>query len=212
MREIQLFGKQLNIPVLDGTAQPRKSHLVLSDLEQMKGYEFNVVVIVNCGKEALPEEAFRDRCRLYVAMTRAKDELYLSYSGKPSPWLTAAADRMEFMSWSELIEIEQPLPRVAPQHLVETEQQDQAGLELLNGGQFIRTSAALGLSAEAQKRLCEIVDGVGLRRGNRAVRWRCVLDLARDLERSPRTRRDFGPSSQTEVRVLFDRVFRDHLR
>lgn len=58
----------------------------MSEINQTKGFEFDVVVILNLNKETFPrpnyskEEVFRDISRLYVAMTRAKKERILSYN------------------------------------------------------------------------------------------------------------------------------------
>ena len=85
LHEVVVFANRIRVPALDGTHEPHRNPLVLSDLEQTKGYEFNLMVIVNCRENVLPpvdapkEEAFRHGCRLYVAMTRARNELYLSY-------------------------------------------------------------------------------------------------------------------------------------
>lgn len=35
----------------------------------------------------------RERCLLFVARTRARDDLYVSYSGDPSPFLPAGLGR-----------------------------------------------------------------------------------------------------------------------
>jgi superfamily I DNA/RNA helicase len=106
LKEISVFAKALDLPVLDGAKDPGDSFLVLSDLEQTKGYEFGVMIVINCLEGILPpadspaEEAFRHGCRLYVAMTRAKNELYLSYHNQPSRWLSNARDALSFDDWS----------------------------------------------------------------------------------------------------------------
>ena len=51
-------------------------------------------------REALPEEAFRDACKLYVAMTRAKREL-ISFNRIASRWILAVADTILIDLWSE---------------------------------------------------------------------------------------------------------------
>ena len=61
--------------------------MVLSDLEQTKGYEFDLMIIVNCSKGSFPpdhieEEENLDMVQLYVAMTRAKEDLIISFSGE----------------------------------------------------------------------------------------------------------------------------------
>jgi len=70
--EIKRFADQYALNVLDGTIGLQDKPLFLSDLEQTKGYEFDLVIILNCRNGVLPpyempqEEQFRDACRLYV--------------------------------------------------------------------------------------------------------------------------------------------------
>jgi superfamily I DNA/RNA helicase len=70
----------------------------------VKGFEFSQVIIVGCGEDLLPfngsarEEQWRDALRLYVAMTRARDEVRLLYSRKPSRFLI---DMKEGLDWIE---------------------------------------------------------------------------------------------------------------
>lgn len=67
--------------------------LSVGTMADVKGFEFSLVLIVGCGAEFLPsktgcrKEAWREALRLYVAMTRARDEVRLFYSGEPSPFL-----------------------------------------------------------------------------------------------------------------------------
>jgi len=52
-----------------------------------------MIIIVGCGRDRLPapghcsEESWREALRLYVAMTRGRDQVYLLYSGGPSEFL-----------------------------------------------------------------------------------------------------------------------------
>jgi len=84
--EVCRLADQVNLPILNGESDLTDKPLVLSELNQTKGFEFDVVVILNLNKETFPrpnypkEEVFRDISRLYVAMTRAKKELILSYN------------------------------------------------------------------------------------------------------------------------------------
>ena len=100
--EVERYANLIGITALDGSFNLKNENLVLSDLEQTKGYEFDVVIVLNCREGVLPaqgtleDESFRDGCRLYVAMTRAKNELYLSYHDAPSQWLTSAQETMHF--------------------------------------------------------------------------------------------------------------------
>jgi superfamily I DNA/RNA helicase len=66
-----------------------------------KGLEFKAVLLLDCAAGVIPDpsalkdtepeerEAIleRERQLLYVAMTRARDELVVGWSGKPSPFI-----------------------------------------------------------------------------------------------------------------------------
>ena len=62
----------------------------LSTLSRIKGLEFSAVAIVGMGEpdrggsELSLDDEIRERNRLFVGMTRAKNELYVSYYGVPS--------------------------------------------------------------------------------------------------------------------------------
>lgn len=78
----------------------------LSGLETVKGFEFSRVFIVGIGDQfpdpLLPkEEAWRDVRRLYVALTRARDEVVLTYTGNISSCLIGLE---EFLSETDSAE------------------------------------------------------------------------------------------------------------
>ena len=78
--------------------------MVVSTLNDMKGFEFNLVVVVGCNHDDFPalgvpqDEVWRDALRLYVAMTRARDQVYLLFDNTPSPFLEAMRDDIR---WDE---------------------------------------------------------------------------------------------------------------
>ena len=67
--------------------------LVVGTTHDLKGFEFRLVLIVGCDANLLPsrgvpiEEAWREALRLYVAMTRARDQVFLLYQNEPSEFL-----------------------------------------------------------------------------------------------------------------------------
>lgn len=69
--------------------------LTVGTVSDVKGFEFSMIILVGCGKNSLPtpghcaDEAWREALRLYVAMTRGRDQVYLVYSGEPSEFLEA---------------------------------------------------------------------------------------------------------------------------
>lgn len=72
----------------------------VSALETVKGFEFSLVIITQCSRHFLPlrglpeEEWWRDARRLYVALTRARDEVLFTYAGTPSPFLDGIRERL----------------------------------------------------------------------------------------------------------------------
>jgi superfamily I DNA/RNA helicase len=73
-------------------------------IHRAKGLEFKVVLVVGCDADAVPlsyqqkelvdeadREAFleQERHLLYVACTRARERLVVTYSGTPSRWVGA---------------------------------------------------------------------------------------------------------------------------
>ena len=81
----------------------------ISTVESAKGHEFNAVFIVGMNERTMPHHLVekddwkREASRLYVAMTRARDRLYLSYDigGKygPSPFLSYIQDDCTECEW-----------------------------------------------------------------------------------------------------------------
>ena len=89
---------------LTGDYVRHQDTLTVGSMADVKGFEFSTAIVVGCGKKCLPipgrakEEAWRDALRLYVAMTRARDGVFLIYSGAPSPFLDVMRQRL---NWQE---------------------------------------------------------------------------------------------------------------
>ncbi|MCX4239769.1 3'-5' exonuclease [Paraliomyxa miuraensis] len=82
--------------------RPPRGVVRLGTMHRAKGLEFKAVLLVGCTRGQVPSEGLlrhlgdpqdreqaedRERRLLYVAMTRARDELMLSWAGAPSPFL-----------------------------------------------------------------------------------------------------------------------------
>ena len=94
------------IPVVSLSAKTRKDAVRVGTMHRMKGLEFQAVAVIGVSAGTIPAPAAitpatedavthaqdlqRERCLLFVACTRARDHLYLSYNGTPSPFLAAA--------------------------------------------------------------------------------------------------------------------------
>jgi hypothetical protein len=208
-RDVRDFAARCGNAALDGAYNPSANSLVFSDLEQTKGYEFDVLIIANCcenvlpSRDAPPEEAFRDSCKLYVAMTRAKRELILSFSGAASPWIRSVGRTIAVDDWSSFEAYDAALAWPVPSRLPEMERPDLVDDVLsLPGRAFLYTSEALDLTLEAQEKLEELVDGKGGRAAGsgRLLRWRTVEALREDLRATRKHDRLLGPRVAHELR------------
>lgn len=216
-RDVQEFARHCGTEALHGFYDPLETPLVFSDLEQTKGYEFDTLIVVNCSEgvipasSAPPEEAFRQGCKLYVAMTRARHELILSFNGNSSPWLQKVADTIAVEAWDECEEFDTQLLVGEPAVLPElSEQSGESDLAEMNGREFLYTSYALGLSAEAQEKLRELVDGRGALSSNGSrTKWKTISALAIDLGKNKRSDNLFGSKVSEEVRDRLAKVFPD---
>ena len=95
--------KAAGIPVTSLTSKPAKNTVRVGTMHRMKGLEFQAVAVIGVADGVVPASAAitptetdplayaqdlqRERCLLFVACTRARDHLYVSYSGSPSPFL-----------------------------------------------------------------------------------------------------------------------------
>lgn len=210
-RDIKAFASARGVTALDGTYDPSNDALVFSDLEQTKGYEFETMIILQCTADVLPprdgpeEEAHRAACQLYVAMTRARRELILSFHGRASPWVTEVSDSLATDIWADVEEIRGAYLTSVPEVLPEIEPDDgRSDALLLTGAQFIYTSHSRGLSQAAQQKLSDLVDGRGRLEGGtgRRLQWPSVGALFKDLKASRLNDRLVGPVVSNELRAL----------
>ena len=95
--------KAARVPTLALATQSGKSAVRVGTMHKMKGLEFQAVAVIGVEDGAVPARAAltsaaedpaahsqdvqRERCLLFVACTRARDHLYVSYAGQPSPFL-----------------------------------------------------------------------------------------------------------------------------
>jgi superfamily I DNA/RNA helicase len=95
--------KAAGIPTLALSTQSTKNAVRAGTMHGMKGLEFQAVAVIGVEQSAVPapgaltpasedplahdQDLQRERCVLFVACTRARDHLYVSYTGAPSPFL-----------------------------------------------------------------------------------------------------------------------------
>jgi superfamily I DNA/RNA helicase len=87
----------------------KKDAVRVGTMHRMKGLEFQAIAVIGVASGTVPapgavtaaaddplahaQDLQRERCLLFVACTRARDHLYVSYSGTPSPFLAGASLR-----------------------------------------------------------------------------------------------------------------------
>lgn len=221
--EIVNFAKANGLSSLQSDFDFRSSNIYVSDLEHSKGFEFDDVIILNCNNKVLPpidvpdEEAFRMGCQFYVAMTRAKSRLFISYSGDCSNWITARAELFKKAHWDEFIEDsdleEIDVPQKLPELINASDEGDRAILEL-TGAAFIYTRFAMGVEKRVLDWLERNVTGLaGFREGNKGVRnkWETLNQLYTDLKRNQSTKTVpyyFSLDGDREILELFEFIER----
>lgn len=93
------------IPAVSLTARDRPDAVRVGTMHKMKGLEFGRVAVLGVADGMVPlpkaltpeaddpiahaHDLQRERCLLFVACTRARDGLYVSHTGSPSPFLPA---------------------------------------------------------------------------------------------------------------------------
>lgn len=164
--QIKYLGKQMNLPVLDGDHDLTSGNIFLSDLEQTKGFEFDIVIITNCSKKEFPNpklpqsEKFREISKLYVSMTRAKKELIISYNKE----LSEVFEKSLFFfnsdtNWEDYIDTVQAAKVDISTSSTVTVFNKIENYKMLNGRQFLYQPVAVGLSIPAQQKLVNLVNG-----------------------------------------------------
>ena len=105
---------------LTGDYLLRPSRVVVADISAVKGFEFSLILICGLDEGVFPPkgvpvaEHWREAMRLYVAITRGRDEVRFIHRNEPSPFLTAMADKIQFQTWEA-----PPLPEPVADLLVE---------------------------------------------------------------------------------------------
>jgi superfamily I DNA/RNA helicase len=101
-----LAAKPADLPFqaerISGDYSRAKDTITVGEIADIKGFEFTVVIIVGCGREYLPnpkacrDESWREALHFYVAMTRARDNLYLIHSDNPSEFLETMRPELDW--------------------------------------------------------------------------------------------------------------------
>ena len=194
LSELKPLAHDLRIQLLDGEIDIENRKIFLSDLEQTKGFEFDHMIIINCTDGFLPnpnlpqEEAFRDLSRFYVAMTRARKNLIISYHNELSSFVKKSVDDYFLTDdWSNQIELKN-IPRITA--LNETGRLERFQVEAINenldgkdygsltGKELLLTRKAIGMSKERQDKLIKYITGIRKRaQATRDETWKNLNDL-----------------------------------
>lgn len=205
LQQIQKFGKRHKLPVLDSMLSIDKEQLFLSDLEQTKGFEFDLVCIVNTGEEIIPNpttpmhERFRDLSKLYVAMTRAKLQLILSYSNVPSSYIDGNEmnEHFHFDTWANYfcekeikgLGIPPSLDKLHEEHLKER----LPSLDNMKIEEFLYTPQAHGISLRLINKLRE----------GASIGWSTLSEVLEVATKNPESvRKHFGPTAYKEFQKI----------
>lgn len=214
LHEMALYGEKLGLPVLDGTRSLDEGGIFLSDLPQTKGFEFDLVCILNCSEGVLPdrtapdEEQYRDLATLYVAMTRAKTDLVLSWCGAPSPFLKGSESRFLPATWKYYVPDLDERPAIRPpRHLdVLRTGKHKISWREMNAEQFLYTKDAIGISPELSAKMRALVDGMAVRKGNQTIKWAKIGAAADSFRDDRRARALWGPEVGQQFATLLDRL------
>jgi len=207
--QVQRFGIKNNIKVLDGEITIETDNIYLSDLEHTKGFEFDVVVIVNCSKSVMPDmckpekERFRDLSKLYVSMTRAKDQLVLSYSNEPSDYIDKAKDNLLDDKWNSYVD-ENSLKLIGkPPSLNQIRAEGEKFERRTNdeflemtGAQVLYTHHGLYMSIVLIEKTRKLISGRSVYHNRVAIEWKTIGAALKDIQHEPRSRAAFGTGEE----------------
>lgn len=205
--DIKNLGRRLDLPVLDGDIDLKHGKVFLSDLEQTKGFEFDRMIIINCEESVFPnselprEEWFREISKMYVAMTRAKKDLVVSFHDSYSLVFESSLSYFTESVWSDYVENPKihidKIPKSRETVLAES-------IENMTGTEFLYTRLALNFSPDALDRLETRVTKTKIRdHKNKRDTWRNLKELKTEIRRgidTPNIAQKFGPAVLEEIK------------
>ncbi|UOV04150.1 AAA family ATPase [Pseudoxanthomonas mexicana] len=207
--ELEAFACRVSLPILNGETKLEEGQVYLSDLENTKGFEFQCVIIVNCEAGAIPsphaprEETFRDLSRLYVAMTRARQQLVVSYCGRPSEFLDKQLHRFAMHSWRDYLGGSIVLAGIHPPHRLDELRSGSRGKDIrdLTGEEYLYDEHAIGCPPILVEKLRSLITGHSRVVSGNPAEWKAIWQALKDTSANVRSRQVFGPEGY--------RLFRD---
>ena len=92
-----------------GTIPNHTQSVAVCELEDLKGFEFRSVIVLGCDEDVCPSrrtpagETWREALRLYVAMTRARDQLFFLHGPQPSEFLMEMWEALDSVNASDIL-------------------------------------------------------------------------------------------------------------
>lgn len=124
---------------LSGDYTLNSQEIVVSDITSIKGFEFSMIIVLGMDEGMMPPkgrpeaERWRDALRLYVAITRGRDEVRFIYTSTPSPFLESMREHVRWeiadIKEVESLNIGEPIKQIG----TEDEQGICGNLELESG-------------------------------------------------------------------------------
>ena len=183
--QVKKISELSNICILDESTNIDDNRIFISDLEQTKGYEFNVVIVLNCEKNIFPDEDLprgewhREASKLYVAMTRAKHELIISYHSELSDIIKDKISNFNSMDWKEYDKNE-----IFNDDIIREILNQSLKKELnITGKEFLRSRYSVGLDLELQKKIEKTITGKKQRNRDGILTWDTINDLLKEVDK-----------------------------
>ena len=214
-KEVETYAIENNISVLSENVDIDNANLFLSDLDQTKGFEFDYVCILNCKNGVIPnlhvpsDEHFRELSRLYVAMTRAKLELIISFSDQISSLFNNVDDYIIKDNWTTFASMSMK-PYLAPTKIPEVvhKEVDEFNDPLnITGQMFLYRKESIGLSIDLIELLRQKVDGKGgrtkLASGSYRINsWKYISNLFHDINKRDAFEHKISKALTQEIKKL----------
>lgn len=208
--EIESLAEKFGLPVLNGSTEIGDDKIYLSDLNQTKGFEFDRMIILNVSKGIFPnpmfpaEEINREISKFYVAMTRAKKELTISYSKSMSQIFDKCKEFFyedEWIGHVTSVPAQDPLPLKGKLNLPKSQSSK------MTGKMFLYHRKAVGVSRELQNKILDLVTGKSVSEQGKKIGWMNMDELKIDVlsgREKPHYSRLFGPNVYSELKQLFE--------
>ncbi|HSY43325.1 MAG TPA: hypothetical protein VK811_05400, partial [Candidatus Acidoferrum sp.] len=119
---------------LSGDCILHPEQVVVGTINDLKGFEFRLILIIGCDAKSFPEsgvphdEVWRDALRLYVAMTRGRDQVYLLHGESASEFIPVFGDtvvfreELGFKPYDRASQVQQTIAQQKPQPPINTVQ------------------------------------------------------------------------------------------